>query len=501
MNQPRPVSHTHWYTFLIATGATAIAVEIAGLRFLAPVFGSSLPVWGSAIAVVLAGLAWGYTQGGRRAKERDVSILVFRYAALGSALFLWMPALFFLTIWLRNLYFEQGNSGYILLAFLLSYGALLIPSIVFGIVSPLAIQTEADRRQQPAGQVAGRVFALTTIGSLIGILVPSFITLPLLGSRATVWLFAGLTLALCLKIILDKHSQILWLAAAAVIVTLLLRQNDPATLFKKETRHQQVTVRQAGSRRTLAFDGNLGTQSVLASNTYTNGYWDYLAALPALLATDDTRISVLVIGAAASTTERQMQRFWQKRKTLQFTSVELDGELFEIANAYFDPPSRRTITADGRLFAASDSGQYDLIIIDAYARELTIPFHLATAEFFSEIKPRLAPGGILAMNVNAVSADTLWIRSLARTLQEHFPHVRLVHVPQSCNHLLLASHKPWETERLSQNSTSLVEPLIPAIRDSSSPLTDGLLLTDDRSPTDLLGLAALVHSSPHSSCS
>lgn len=495
-------SDLNWYTFLLVVGTASIAVEITGMRFLAPLFGSSLPVWGLAIAAVLAGLAWGYTVGGHLVQHGSSPVIVFRQAAWGATIFLWMPAVFYLAMWLQDFSHQLNSSFYLAPAAFLAYGILFVSSYIFGTVSPLAVQVEADRRHQSAGQVAGRISTLTTLGSLAGILIPSFFTIPLLGSHITVWLFAGLTLSLSVRPLVQepKHLlRMLFLAALAVLITLTLRTSNNHIIFAKETRHQFVTVQQDGQTRQLVFDANIGIQSIYSPDLYTNGYWDYLASLPVLLPETDTNISVLVLGAAASTTERQMHRFWQDTRTFQFTSVELDGDLFAIADAYFDPPQRQTVTADARQFIASTPDQYDIIAVDAYARELTIPFHLATTQFFAQLSEHIAPNGLLAINVNTVSANSLWLRSLGRTLHEQFPYLRLVHIPRSCNYLLLASHHPLPSENLS--APSAIIPLLPALQTAIPLQTDGLLLTDDRSPTDLLGFAALISPTSRASCS
>jgi spermidine synthase len=495
--------NAHWYSFILIAGATSIAVEIVGVRFLAPLLGSSLPIWGLAIAVVLAGLAWGYGLGGRRAKEPDTFPLVFQYVALACAIFLWMPAVFAIAMYLRDTYFETNNALFIVFAFLLAYSTLLVPSIVFGIVSPLAVQTEADRRQQSAGQVAGRISALSTIGSLVGILLPSFLTIPFLGSQITVWLFAGITLVFSAKVLLNYPRQartIILLALAGIAVTLLLRRHDASVIFAKETEQQLVRVHQAENMRTLTFDGDLGIQSIMTDAQYTDGYWDYLAGLPVLFPSTPDPLSVLVLGAAASTTERQLDRLWKNTRNFKFTSVELDRELTEIADTYFDPPARHSVHADGRLFTTSNSQIYDLVIIDVYTRELTVPFHLATVEFFEKVDRRLAPQGIVAMNINANSIDTLWMRSIARTAREQFPEIKIVQVPHSCNYLLLASQEPMRLVLAPDEIPASIDPLVPAIENMIEPKYDGILLTDDRSPTDLLGFAALVHSGEAPSC-
>lgn len=486
-----------WYAFLLAAGSASTAVEMTGLRFLAPLFGSSLPVWGAAIATVIAGLAWGYARGGRQAQHAAPTARAYETAALGAAVFLWTPAAYRLAAALRD--FALTNDAILALggAFSVSFIALLIPSVVFGTFTPLAVQVEASQRGIPAGAAAGKIFTITTIGSLLGIIIPSFLTIPLLGTKTTVWLFAGILLLLAGgQLLKSRRPAKTLIGLGGLLASLIPPARDPAVLLAVETPYQHVTVRQDTKVRTLVFDAQLGTQSKFTDDTYTDGYWDYVAALPALLAGDRHR--VLVLGAAASTTERQLQRLWSGSKTFDFTSVELDGALLPIAEAYFDPPDRRTVIADARSFVAADRGRYNLIVLDTYARELSVPFHLTTIEFFTSLKNRLADGGTLAVNVNSLSRDSLWITSLARTLKAVFPTVQLISVPRSCNHLLLATATPWPQP--TQSPPAALDPLVAALAAAAPPKIGGPLLTDDRAPTDLLGLLALFTSADRTAC-
>lgn len=491
------VRNGFWYGFLGVSGATAIAVEIVGLRLLAPLFGSSLPIWGVAIATVLAGLAWGYNRGGLMAQQAmpgQAQGLVFRQATVGATVFLWMPAVFQGAGRLREAYFAGEGGGYMIAAFILAYGALLLPSVIFGMVNPLAVQAESERQGLTAGQASGRISAITTWGSLVGILLPSLLTIPFLGSRATVWLFAGVVWAGCgwwLRGRRESWSYVWWWAAAGVVVTLLLQNGGGVNvLAASETAYQHVEVLQLEAGRALIFDGRFGIQSLLPTALYTGHYWDYLAGLPIFLEKEE--VEVLVVGAAASTTERQMERFWRDDKLFRFTSVELDGELLAVVEKYFEPPERRVVVMDGRMFVAADTATYDLIVVDAYARELSIPFQVATTEFFGAVKERLASGGLVAININAGGRDSLWLRSLARGVGEHFSEVRVVTVPDSCNFLLLAGQRSFESYG---EVPQRVEPLLPVYEAAFKPRQDGWRLTDDKAATDWLGLVSLWQSS------
>lgn len=494
--------HLWWYGFLFLVGAASTAVEITGLRFLAPLFGSSLPVWGSAIATVLAGLSWGYARGGKRAQRGVTPQVVVQHGALAAALFLLLPVLFRVTTRLRSLALASDNPLLAAGTLVVPILTLLIPSIAFGMTTPLAVQAEATRRGENAGQVAGRISALTTLGSLAGIVLPSFLTIPLLGTQGSVWLFAGLVLLASLPLLNPtKHlTATVWLILIGVTGAIIPFPRNPSVLFSAETPHQHVTVVQFPGQRLLQYDAGHGIQSLYTEKLYTGGYWDYLAALPALLPRREPAVETLILGAAASTTERQMHRWWEPTTTLHFTSVELDRALFPIAEQYFDPPPRTTIASDARVFVTQDTKRYDIVVLDAYSRELTVPFHLVTVEFFELLKDRLAPQGIVAINANAAYADTLWLRSLTTTLQRVFPHVQLISLPASCNHLLLAATAPWEMPTVINTFPEPVAALLPTLAHAQPAHQAGLILTDDRAPTDLLGLLALSQRSRTPAC-
>jgi len=443
------------------------------LRLLAPVFGSSLPVWGSAIAVVLGGLAWGYTLGGQRAQEEIAEELVFKTAILGAAIFVWMPVFFNWARIFREAFSGGGAGGLVLGSLALSILALLPASVVFGMISPMAVQVEARRRGETAGQVAGRIFTLTTMGSLFGILLPSFFTIAFLGTKETIWIFAGAVIALALPALISSGRFKLWGWLIAIILGLIAANWESAranVVWSQETPYQHVDVRNMPDGLWLTFDAGLGLEAMLPKEALTKAYWDYLALLPAWL--DADKAEVLVLGAATSTTERQMTKLWGEEKSFNFTSVELDGALFSIADRFFDPPERKKVVADGRVFIAQDKKQYDIVVVDAYARELTIPFYMATREFFAEIKPRLKSRGILALNINSCQDDSLMMRSLGKTLRTVYKKVGQIAVPDSCNRLLIATD--WEVG------------LAPV------PTEGGWILTDNRAPTEWLGLAALI---------
>jgi spermidine synthase len=128
---------------------------------------------------------------------------------------------------------------------------------------------------------------------------------------------------------------------------------------------------------------------------------------------------VLMVGLGAGSISTYLGR---AMADVQIDVVELDPGVIAAGRKYFglrETDKVHFIESDGRVYLNRSKERYDLIILDAF-RELGIPFHLLTREFYELIKQRLAPGGALASNVAANTR--LYVSSLL-TLRAVFPTV------------------------------------------------------------------------------
>ncbi|HVS19678.1 MAG TPA: fused MFS/spermidine synthase, partial [Planctomycetota bacterium] len=175
-------------------------------------------------------------------------------------------------------------------------------------------------------------------------------------------------------------------------------------------------------------------------------------------------------------------------------AVEIDPVVTEIARRDFGlrEAEARVHHADGRRFLVANEKRYDAIVLDAFGSS-SIPFHLATREAFALVASRLAPDGVLAINVEAVGWDDVLVRSFAATLRESFAHVLALPIaepPDRLGNVVLFA---------SQRELAL-ESEIPATHDRFSfayfknhawdnrfvPEAEGApVLTDDLNPVDL----------------
>jgi hypothetical protein len=141
----------------------------------------------------------------------------------------------------------------------------------------------------------------------------------------------------------------------------------------------------------------------------------------------------------------QWRHFWGDLYRLQVAGAEIDPEVVALGREHFGMPGPEADwlevhAADGRLALAAmpEDRTFHLLVNDAFANDLYIPFHLATREFFELCRRRLTPEGVLAMNVHAVGADAPNLRAVANTLATVFGRAVVVSRYDGANFLLLA---------------------------------------------------------------
>ena len=278
---------------------------------------------------------------------------------------------------------------------------LFAPAVVLlGMVSPFAIRL-AITDVESAGEVAGRFYALSTVGSLVGTFVPALIAIPLAGTQRTLLATAAL-LAVSASFLLGRKVIVLAAAIAALAaVPPGAVKAEAGLLHEEDSLYQfiQVIERDDG-RRLLRLNEGVAVHSIWRKDTVlTGGVWDAFLALPPLLDRPLRRVAIL--GNAGGTTARALGRFYPDARV---DGVELDPAVSRAGREYFgmeDNPNLTVYDADARPFLRRTDERYDLIIVDAYHQPY-VPFYLATREFFRLARERLAPGGIVALNVASV---------------------------------------------------------------------------------------------------
>jgi MFS family permease len=222
---------------VFVVGTCILGAEIAAARLLAPSFGASTIVWANTIGVVLVALSLGYWWGGRLADRNPTREGLFRLILVGALLMGAVPFVAdpFLDVAVSAL--DSVEAG----AFAGSLIAVLVliatPVLVAGAVAPYALRL-AMADVEHSGTVAGRLYAISTIGSLFGNFLAALLLIPLIGTRRTFLVFA-LAMAVLAVAGLARRRLVLVPAAIGLLIAL------PAGTVKDDTRAGARVVREA----------------------------------------------------------------------------------------------------------------------------------------------------------------------------------------------------------------------------------------------------------------
>ncbi|HEU4973507.1 MAG TPA: fused MFS/spermidine synthase [Baekduia sp.] len=477
-------------------GAASLGAEIAAARLLAPWFGASTIVWANTIATVLVALSAGYWLGGRLADRDPTFGGLCRVVLLAAGLMAVVPFVAgpFLRVSVDAL--DSVEAG----AFVGSLLAVLVliaaPVLVLGCVAPYAVRLSVVAVDE-AGRVAGRLYAISTLGSLVGVFLSALVLVPFAGTRRT---FLAFGLALALVAALGLRPRLAALAPAALVVLLALptgtvkATSDGRVIWERETDYQYARVIQApdGERR-LELNEGQAVHSVYRPGAWlTGGYWDEPLVLPFAARRTPPR-SIAILGSAAGTVARAYGHFFPSTR---IDAVEIDHDLTDVGRRLFGlhAPRLHTHAADARPWLRATDRRFDVIYVDAY-RQPYIPFYLATREFFALARSRLTPGGMVIVNVGHPERSSRLERVLSATMGAELTHV--VRDPsEPINTQLIASDAPLSAATLRAATPGLPAPLQPLARAAAGRLSPALgggpVYTDDVAPVEWLIDASIV---------
>jgi spermidine synthase len=408
---------------VFVSGGVLLVLEIIASRLLAPFFGNSVYVWGSLIGVFLAGLSAGYFLGGRVA-DRWPSPALFATLIFAAGV-LTFPIPFVATPVMQAIVLRDYGPRVNPLA--AATVLFLLPTIVMGMVSPFAVRLRA-RTVTTVGNVAGVLYALSTLGSIAGTLLAAFVLINLYGVRAIIHGLGLLMILLAGAGLLFARRRaaaaltVLLLAVAGWAVATAPPDVAAAVIFQRDTVYHRISVSDEGRVRYLKLDNYWQSAIDLDQPTRTVfAYSDYLH-LPLIFVPQMRRVAL--IGLGGGTVPRQ---YIQDYPGVRVDVAELDPAVVETARRLFSLPDAarlRVSAGDGRLFLLRSVERYDAILLDAYLID-TIPFHLATAEFFRLASSRLAPGGVVASNVIGAleGEDSRLFRAIYKTFRSVFRSV------------------------------------------------------------------------------
>jgi len=477
------------FLLVFVVGTASLGAEIAAARLMAPFFGASTIVWANTIAVVLVALSIGYWLGGR---------LGDRYPRLRELCLVIGGAAVLLAIvpFAARPFFEISTDALDQIAPGAFVGSLVgvlfliaIPVVLLGTAAPWAIRLAVPDVEH-SGRTAGRLYAVSTVGSLLGTMLAALALIPFIGTQRTFLVFA-VALALVAAAGLGWRYLALPVALAMVIavpVGTVKGAEGEEVLFEGETEEQYIRViEQEDGDRLLELNEGQAVHSMYRPGSYLTGdVWDGYLVVP-FAARSEPPGRIAILGNAAGTTARAYGHYFPQTEV---DGVEIDAKLTELGERYFDldNPRLEVFHEDARPWLDDAGGDYDVIMVDAY-RQPYIPFYLATKEFFELARDRLAPGGVVVVNAGHPEGNDDLETVLGRTLDDVFANV--VRDPiEDTNTLLIASDSPAGGQRLAEAVPDLPEDLrVIAARESQRiepRLAGGEVYTDDRAPVEWL---------------
>ncbi len=497
-------SRSYLYLLVFTAGLTTLGVELSASRLLDPWFGNSQIVWAAVIGLILFCLAAGYWAGGKIADRSPRLLTLLRLVAVAAFGVGIVPAISRPVLQLAGRGLADFDAG--LLAG--SMAAILIlfavPVTLLGCVSPFAVRLAlSDIRS--SGAAAGRLYAISTGGSILGSFLPVLLLIPNVGTRATFALLALLLLAVVLLGLLAARQwrDALAVTLAAVVVAWLgFRPTGPikaadSLVFETESAFNYIQVLDLGVERQLRLNEGEGIHSVYRpAGGLADGIWDYFLLAPAFNPAGYTPKQVervAIVGLAAGT---MAQLFTEAYGPIPIDGAELDPEIFATGRTWFamDQPNLNAYAVDGRRFLLNAPARYDVVAVDAY-RPPYIPFHLTTVEFFQLARDRLNPQGVVAVNVGRTSDDYSLVHAIAATMLRVFPSVYVMDEPSGAsglgNTLVVGTNQPTTLSDLRANLPAFTPPLLVAVAARAAPQAQPAapppgtpVFTDDRAPVE-----------------
>lgn len=457
--------------FLLAAvfigGISSLGIELTMSRLLQPFFGSSQLIWANVIGLTLIFLTIGYRLGGRLADRRPDPNLLGLILLIAGLVTAPIPLIARPILAASATAFTSYSIGVFFGSF---FGVILlmaVPTILLGMVSPFAIRLSVDD-VQTAGNTAGSLYALSTLGSIVGTFLPVLVLIPTIGTSLTFYCFA---LSLVVLGALGTRRRVAWIAVPAVLLLAFFQLSfrtirEPffagaTSLYETETFYNYIQVISylGGPERSeqigLVLNEGQAIHSIYntrykqtksPADLLTNGPWDFFNIAPYVYPerTKDSVNSLLMIGSAAGTIPKQFLAFYGSDARID--AVEIDPKIVEVGRKYFDMndqqyPNYKTYTADGRVWLNQTDATYDVIGMDAY-KQPYIPFHLTTREFFQEVNAKLSPNGVAVVNAGKPGTDYRLVDTLASTMRTVFPQVFILDVPSFGNSIVIGVKQP-----------------------------------------------------------
>ena len=499
-------------------GMAVMAVELGANRLLAPYFSSSQIVWTIIIGTIMIAMALGNIYGGRKAdKDPDPDKLYVRIliaavwiaviAVVGKYIILGIAAV---------LVFSVSHNFLIIAGFAACMVLFVFPCFLLGTVTPSLVKYTTDSLDDN-GSVVGTLSACNTIGSILGTFLPTFVTIPAVGTTISFLLFSGVLLLLSLVYFISTRGRKKTAAAGlALFLGCCLFGGQGSFAFwesdltyEGESVYNYLQVKESPRSVILSTNVLFGVQSILRKDKDLTGmYYDYAMAAPYMAGIYEDRtggdgdsadpFEILILGNGTGTYATQCDKYFSHAsRPLKIEGVEIDQKITDLAEEYFAMPEDIDVyTYDGRAYLNAVDKKYDVIMVDAY-QDITIPFQMSSVEFFTMVRDHLKEGGVMVVNMNMRSDKKGSINEyLSDTIASVFDQVMTVDVEGGTNRELLATNRKdgfavMRSGIAAETNMDLKAMMWDVAGEFVPYEGGGLILTDDKAPVELLSMSAI----------
>jgi spermidine synthase len=439
----------------IASFCTLVIELVAG-RIMAPYVGVSLYTWTSIIGVVLAGISIGAYLGGRIADRYP------RSSTLGWLLFFSGLGAFSISPLTNLIGGAQFHTTLMSRILLVTTIVFFIPSCLLGMISPVVVKLTLSSLEK-TGNVVGKIYAFSTLGSILGTFATGFFLISWMGTRS-ILLTIGIILiasalifgsfrskkALALFFLflffstflpfvglrvyaVTQHGKFFFPASPMESLKTFYSYAfkpilDEETYFFKESDYYTIKLKKSiqgsngNSLESLVLDHLVHSYTDLKDPFYLE--YEYIRVYEEMVrwqAKTRRSLKTLFLGGGGYTFPRFIGAKYPKAEV---HVVEIDPEITRVVKDYLGVSENskiRTFNQDGRWFVMNcrETGTYDFIFGDAF-NDLSIPYHLTTREFAMQLKSLLKPDGVLMANVIDSFKRGAFLPSYIRTLEEAF---------------------------------------------------------------------------------
>ena len=412
------------YVIVFTASACTLIIEIVAGRILAPTIGVSLYTWTSIIGIVLAGISLGNYVGGLIAdRYPSPTTLGLILLAGGLASIVIIPVDHFV------------SDSFLALPIiprivLLTVALFLVPSIILGMVTPVVIKLRLSDLSQ-TGNVVGKIYAVSTAGSILGTFLTGFVLVQLFGTRLVILIVSLIlvTMAVAFGNLWRARWPSLTLGALVVaILSLSVITEGLASECIRESNYYciKVRARDIGERevRVLYLDALLHSYVDTDDPLFLHySYEKVFGEIATTIAQSHPELDTLFIGGGGYTMPRFMEVSFPGAN---LEVVEIDPAVTEIATEYLALPRGTGIVSypeDARTkLQVLQKGKYEFIVGDAF-NDVSVPYHLTTLEFNEMVRDLLADDGVYSINVVDKMHSGRFLRSMVHTLARSFPFV------------------------------------------------------------------------------